>query len=235
MPFTPRKRTGLEFLDLPADVCSAEELEGTLADLRVVNRYLGDTRALLKHLSAHMDGNEAVSMLDVATGSADLPVAVADWARKRGIGISLTGVDINLRSIDIARKVTAGYPEITLKVADALALPFPDRSFDYVVCSKMLHHMKDPEAVSLIREMLRVARRGFLVIDLRRSWIAYGLIYLLTRIFTRNRITRYDGPLSVLKSFTAAELADLATKAGAGSFTIRREPFWLLVLSGEIR
>ena len=234
MSLTPRKRTGLEFLDLPADVCSTEELEGTLADLRVVNRYLGDTRALLKHLSAQINGNEAVSLLDVATGSADLPVAVAKWARKRGIGVSMTGVDINLRSIEIARKVTAGYPEITLKVADALALPFPDRSFDYVVCSKTLHHMKDPEAVSLIKEMLRVGRRGYIIIDLRRSWIAYGLIYALTRIFTRNRITRYDGPLSVLKSFTVAELSGLASQAGAASFSIRREPFWLLVLSGEI-
>jgi len=69
--------------------------------------------------------------------------------------------------------------------------------------------------------------------DLRRSWIAYALIYLLTRIFTRNRLTRSDGPLSVLKAFTPLELANLASSAGAAHFTLTRELFWLIVLKGD--
>lgn len=234
MPFIPRKRTGLEFLDLPPEVCSVKELAGSLADIRVVNRYLGDRRALLKHLAAKVKGRERITVLDVATGAADLPIAIVEWARKRGHGISVTGIDINNRAIEIAREYAVAYPEIKLQVADALQLPFPDQSFDFVLCSKTLHHMKEPEAVAALREMLRVARRGYIVMDLRRSWIAYLLIYLLTRIFTRNRMTRFDGPLSVLKSFTASELRDWAAKAGARSCRVRREPFWLLVLSGEV-
>ena len=233
MPFTPEKRSGLEFLDLPPDVCSMEELEGSLADLRVVNRYLGSRRAVLKHLSAKVPENSSVTVLDVATGSADLPVAIVDWARRRGVSASITGLDINNCSVEVARVQTAGYPEIKLRVGDALNLPFSDGCFDFVLCSKTLHHMKDPDAVRLIQEAMRVARRGYIIMDLRRSWIAYGLIYLLTRIFTGNRITRYDGPLSVLKSFTTRELEALAASAGASNFTISREPFWLLMLSGE--
>ena len=99
MPFTPEKRSGLEFLDLPPDVCSMEELEGSLADLRVVNRYLGSRRALLKHLSAKVPENSSVTVLDVATGSADLPVAIVDWARRSGVSASITGLDLNNRSI----------------------------------------------------------------------------------------------------------------------------------------
>ncbi|QXE90854.1 methyltransferase domain-containing protein [Geomonas subterranea] len=233
MPLIPRKRTTLEFLDLPPEVCTQEELEESLADLRTVNRYLGDTRALLKHLSGKVQGQRHISVLDVATGSADLPVAIVEWARGQGLGVSVTGVDVNSRTIDIARRYASGYPEIKLMVADALHLPFRDHSFDVVLCSKSLHHMKEPEAVTAMKEMLRVARRGFIVMDLRRSWIAYFLIYLLTRIFTRNRMTRYDGPLSVLKAFTAGELRECAAKAGATSVHVRREPFWLLVVSGE--
>jgi len=235
MSLVPEKRRGLEFLDLPPDVCSREELEESLADIRVVNRYLGNRRALLKHLSAKIMGSSAITVLDVATGSADLPVAIVDWARERGISVNITGVDINNRSIEIARTQTAGYPEIKLRVADGLNLPFPESSFDFVLCSKTMHHMKDLEAVRLIEEMLRVAKRGYIITDLRRSWIAYALIYLMTRLFTGNRITRYDGPLSVLKSFTTCELAALASSAGASNFTVSREPFWLLVLSGEAR
>lgn len=234
MFFVPEKRTGMEFLDLPPEVCSAEELEGSLADIRVVNRYLGDRRALLKHLSAKIKGREPVTVLDVATGSADLPVAVAEWGRAHGIDIAITGVDINNRSIEIARRQAAKYPEIKLEVADALQLPFADNSFDFVLCSKTVHHMKEPDAVAMMKEILRVAKRGYIVMDLRRSWVAYVLIYLLTRIFTRNRITRYDGPLSVLKSFTGSEMETLARRAGAASFTVFREPFWLLVLAGDL-
>ena len=233
MPLTPKKRKGLEFLDLPPDVCSREELEESLADIRVVNRYLGNRRALLKHLSAKIAGGGALDVLDVGTASADLPMAVVDWARSRGVQVDITAVDTNDRCIELARAQTAGYPEIKLKVADGLNLPFPDGSFDYVLCSKTLHHMNEQDAVRMIGEMLRVARRGYIIMDLRRSWIAYALVRILTTVFGRNRITRYDGPLSVLKAFTAAELAALASAAGAGSFAISREPFWLLVLSGE--
>ncbi|WP_136516040.1 methyltransferase domain-containing protein [Geomonas edaphica] len=233
MPFIPRRRTKLEFLDLPSDVCSVDELEGSLADIRTVNRYLGDRWALLKHLSARARGLARITVLDVATGSADLPVTLVEWARKKGIDISVTAVDINSRTIDIARRCTLQYPEIELMVADALELPFGDGSFDFVLCSKTLHHMKEPEGVAALREIMRVARRGYLVMDLQRSWVAYLLIYALTRIFTRNRMTRYDGPLSVLKAFTVEDLTLWAQQAGAPSFRIHREPFWLLVLSGD--
>ena len=231
---TPAKRKGLEILDLSPDAYSFEELDGSLADIRVVNRYLGDQRALLKHLSAKVGAGSAFSVLDIATGSADLPVAMVDWARKSGVSATITGVDINERTVEVARKQTAQYPEITLAVADALHLPYPDKSFDFVLCSKSNHHMTDAENVSLIQEMLRVARQGYIIMDLRRSWIACCLIYLLTRIFTRNRLTRHDGPLSVLKAFTPEELAALASSAGATKFTVAREPFWLLVLSGDV-
>ena len=70
--------------------------------------------------------------------------------------------------------------------------------------------------------------------DLRRSWIAYILIFLVTRLFSRNRLTRSDGPLSVLKSFTPEELASLAARNGTSVFRVSKEPFWLIVLDGRV-
>ena len=234
MSLIPKKRKGPEFLDLPHDAYSVEELQGSLADIRVVNRYLGDQHAMLKHLTGKIAGSAGFTLLDVATGSADLPVAIIEWARKERISAAITGVDINEHTVEVARKQTAGYPEIKLAVADGLRLPFPDKSFDFVLCSKTNHHLTDDDNVRLMKEMLRVAKRGYIIMDLRRSWIAYGLIYLLTRLFTKNRLTRHDGPLSVLKAFTPGELAALASSAGASKFTVSREPFWLLVLSGDL-
>jgi len=236
MPFVsivPAKRTAPEFLDLSPESYGTEELEGSLADIRLVNRYLGDRWALLKHLAMLVGPRRSFSVLDIATGSADMPVAIAQWAEARGMAAQVTGIDINEQTIAAARRHAADYPQISLQVADGLNLPYADRSFDYVLCSKALHHLNEDDALRLVREMLRVARRGYLIMDLRRSWIAYSLIYLLTRIFTRNRLTRYDGPLSVLKSFAPDELATLASTAGASRFILAREPFWLLVLAGR--
>jgi len=234
MNFIPKRRSGPEFLDLPPDTYRPEELEGSLADIRVVNRYLGDMRAMVKYLSLKTGGTTAFSLLDIATGSADIPAGIAAWARRAGKRAVITGVDINRQTIGIARRRCEGFPEIRLAVADGLDLPFADKSFDFVICSKITHHFTDEEAARLMGGMMRVAKRGYLIMDLRRSWIAWALIYILTRLFTTNRLTRYDGPLSVLRSFTPDELAALARRAGATEFAISREPFWLMVLAGEV-
>lgn len=232
----PKRSSMPELRDRPSDTCALGELEGNLNDLILVNRYLGNGRAVLKQLVAMNaeTAREGFSLLDVATGSADIPVAIAKWARKAGIRVDITAVDIDSAIIGIARKRCASYPEITLAAADGFALPFGNRRFDYVLCSKMAHHFTDEQVVRMIKEFSRVARRGYVIIDLRRSRIAYFLIHLLTRLFSRNRLSRYDGPLSVLKAYTPGELSALASRSGTSVFTMSREPFWLLVLAGRV-
>jgi SAM-dependent methyltransferase len=235
MTIMPVRHTTPELLDLPAQMYSREELEGTLADIRVVNRFLGDTAAVLKHLSIMTGkGGDALRVLDLATGSADIPQAIVDWARKRSLPIRVTALDANPQTVEVARQRSNDYPELELIVGDALNLPFPEKSFDIVLCSKTIHHFREDQVVRLLQEAARVARRGYIVMDLRRSWIAYLLIRLLTRLCTGNRLTRYDGPLSVLRAFTPAELAALARSAGLSGFRVVGEPFWRIVLTGEV-
>jgi hypothetical protein len=56
---------------------------------------------------------------------------------------------------------------------------------------------------------------------------------MLTRIFTRNRYTRHDAPLSVLRSYTVSEQDALAERAGLACRRIVKEPFWRIVTSGR--
>ncbi len=233
MPLIPDRRTGLELLDLSPESYTFEEHDRGLRELRLVNRYLGDVRVVLKHLSiiAAGRGRYKLTVLDVGTGSADIPAAIAEWARKTGIEVFITAVDVNPQAIRIARNMIGEEPMIKFGVADGLDLPFRENSFDLVLCSKTLHHFTAKEAVRLIQGMSRIARQGYIVMDLRRSWVAYALIFALTRLFSRNRITRFDGPLSVLRAFTPGELASLASCAGASDFKISREPFWRMVIS----
>jgi len=236
MPWIPEKRNLPELLDLPPDTYTREELGGALNDLARVNRYLGNGRAVLKHLAAlHAEtADEGFTVLDVATGAADIPVTIAKWGRQAGIRVGITAVDLDPIGIGIARRRCEPYPEITLAVADGFALPFANQRFDYVLLSKTAHHFTDDQVSRMIREFSRVARRGYIIVDLERNRVAYYLIYLLTRIFTRNRLSRSDGPLSVLKAYTPGELAALASRSGTSIFTVSREPFWLLVLAGRV-
>ncbi|MGZ8441318.1 MAG: methyltransferase domain-containing protein, partial [Candidatus Deferrimicrobiaceae bacterium] len=236
MPWIPKRRSLPELIDLPHDSYARDELEGLFNDLTFVNDYLGNGRAVLKHLAA-MNAetpDEGFTVLDVATGTADIPVAIAKWARQTGIRVRVTAVDLDPLIVNIARKKSVFYPEITLAVADGFELPFANQRFDYVLCSKTAHHFTDEEVTRMIREISRVARRGYVIVDLRRSWIAYILIFLLTRFFSRNRLSRSDGPLSVLKSFTPGELAALASRSGTSVFRVSKEPFWLMVLEGRV-
>jgi Methylase involved in ubiquinone/menaquinone biosynthesis len=236
MLWIPERKSLPELLDLPHDSYARDELEGALKDLTLVNYYLGNGRAVLKHLAAMNaeTADEGFTVLDVATGTADIPVTIAKWARQAGIRVGITAVDLDPLSINIARKRSEPFPEITLAVADGFALPFANQRFDYVLCSKTAHHFTDEKVLQMIKEFSRVARRGYVIVDLRRSWIAYILIFLLTRLFSRNRLTRSDGPLSVLKSFTPGELAALASRSGTSVFRVSKEPFWLIVLDGRV-
>src|SRR5204863_3447172 len=92
-------------------------------------------------------------------------------------------------------------------------LPFPDRTFDYVIQSLTLHHFDNQGAVSIIKEMARVAARGIFVIDLHRNPVAYFFYTTIGRLFLHNRLIREDGALSILRSFTPEELGALAREA----------------------
>jgi 2-polyprenyl-3-methyl-5-hydroxy-6-metoxy-1,4-benzoquinol methylase len=234
----PERRRGQELIDLSPESYSQSEYAGSLEDIRKVNRFLGDNRATLKFFSALVSGiavsaERSIRVLDIATGSADIPVAIVKWARLQGLKVVVTAVDSNPLAIREAAAFTQAYPEITVAVEDGFTLPFEDVSFDIVLCAKTLHHFSEEDTVRLLKEMDRVAAIGYIIMDLRRSWVAWLLIAILARIFSRNRLTRYDGPISVLRSYTVTELGALADKAGLAYRRILRHPFWLMVLVGR--
>ena len=238
MFLVPDRKYGPEIIDLSVENYSLSEYAGSLADIRTVNRFLGDYRAVRKYVSplvlaVRSTVARPIRVLDVATGSADIPVAIIKWARRRGIQIEVTAIDNNPLAVREAEAFTRGLPEITVAVADGFSLPFEDESFDIVLCAKTLHHFTEEDTVRLLKEMGRVAAFGYIIMDLRRSWVAWSLITILSRIFTRNKLTRHDGPMSVLRSYTVSELDGLAEQAGLSGRRVVKEPFWLMVVWGR--
>lgn len=223
-----------ELMDEPE--LDSRQLAASLADLRRVNRLLGGTRATIRRLGPLVlrlgrGAGRPVRLLDVGTGSADLPKRLVAWSRKRGVDLQVVATDLHPSTAALATEATAGEPAIRVMLADALRLPFTTGSFHLALCSTALHHFDDAGAVRVLRELDRVASRGFLVSDLRRTGPAMlGARALAATVWRRHPITRHDGPLSVAAAFTAGELRALAAEAGLRSFQVRSEPVFRISL-----
>jgi ubiquinone/menaquinone biosynthesis C-methylase UbiE len=113
---------------------------------------------------------------------------------------------------------TRDYPEIGLVRGDGRALPLASDAVDFVLSSQMLHHFSEDDIINLLRGWSRVARRAIIIGDLVRHPLAYHGIRLVTKVFTRNIMTRNDAPLSVQRAFTLEEWRDLFERAGIGPF-----------------
>ncbi|HVF88967.1 MAG TPA: methyltransferase domain-containing protein [Blastocatellia bacterium] len=219
---TPKRIYEEELLD--AGDGTDDDVAENLADLRRINKVLGGTRVVLDALSkaARRDRLEELSLLDVGTGSADIPSAVSRWCRGRGIKPSIAAVDISERNLRVARSRLGIDPEIDLLQADALNLPFVSRSFDYVTASLFLHHFQEEDVARLLHDFARIARRAVIVNDLVRNLVPYYFIRMTGPVFATSYLTRNDGPVSVLRGFTADELSVQAERAGLKQFRVRR-------------
>ena len=213
-----------------------EEYDRFLQDIRLVNRYAGDIRALKNTLLREIkkENQREFSVLDVGAGSGELLRVVADFARKSGRKCRLYGLELNARSAESIREESKKYPEIDAIRADAFRLPFADDAFDYVICSLFTHHFTDENVVVILGELKRVAQRGIYVIDLHRHRLAYLSYKVFCAAFGISRLVREDGSLSVLRSFKPVELKALAKKADLSDARIERHfPFRLVLASGK--
>jgi ubiquinone/menaquinone biosynthesis C-methylase UbiE len=215
---------------------TTEEYEGCIVELQRVNRWLGDTRALRNSLLKDIAAAElrSVSVLDVGAGSGELLRVIADWAIETKRVARLVGLELNERSAREIVAASAQYSQISAVRGDAFRVPFRDIQFDYVICSLFTHHFRDPQVVSLLQEMARVARRKIFVIDLHRNVVAYTFFTTIAKLFLHNRLIREDGALSILRSFNSDELRALANKAEMKNVTVEEHFPSRLVLSAEV-
>ncbi len=213
-----------------------EELVASLSDIRLVNRFLGGRRTLLRHLLPMIEqlGRKRVRLLDLGTGSGDLPVAIVEWARKRKIEIDFVVIDLNRRVAREAHLLSAEHPEISTVQADARRPPFPPRSFDFVLASLFLHHFETPEAARLIASFADIARVAVVINDLRRHPIAYYSIKALTWMFRASRMVRYDAALSVQRGFTDHDVDEISRLAGMPLQVFRHFPYRFLAIASSV-
>ena len=186
-----------------------------LADLATVNRVTLAHRPVLRFLTqawAQRPAGEAVSVLDVGCGHGDLLRAIRRLAEAQQRPARLQGIDLHPHSTAAARAATPPAMAIDYVTADVFAWQ-PERT-DFIVSSQVAHHLDDAQLRALLQWLMRHARHGWCVADLRRHWFPYLGFRWLARLAGWHRVVRLDGTLSIARSLTPADWRRLLADAG---------------------
>jgi len=212
----------LEMMDRPQPVST--ELERDLQRIRQLNRWFGSYPLVLSFIRRWIKPGARLRIVDLATGSGDIPRLIIDYSRSIGALVEIDALDRQSATLEIARKLSAGYREISYIDADILEWNSAS-AHDIALCTLALHHFSDEEAVKVLRRCSELATKFVLVSDLRRGFFLKAGVYVLTAFVFREPMTRYDARLSAARAFSFSEFNGLVRRAGWKNFGHRRSRF----------
>ncbi len=225
---TPAERDGeAEILD--REGLDPALVEDALAELTRVNRLLLGYRPVLRTLLPRLQkGPPRQLVLDVGTGSGDVAGVLARKAARRGTEVTVVGVDCKLAHVLAGRR--RGIRQLRV-VADAGALPFRDGAADWSLSTLFFHHFGADTNLRIIAEMRRTARRGAVVVDLRRNRLGELVGRVLVPLTGAGFITRHDGRVSLARCWRFRDVAELASHLPVRELA-RRFPFRFSLVLG---
>ncbi len=204
-----------------------------LAGLARLNRWSRSDVGLWRQLQAEARrvAPRPLRVLDIATGSADLPIGLARRARAAQLPIQFSACDLSPTALDVATQAAAQADvAIQFFIWDAVEDAIP-ADFDVILISLFLHHLSDDQIVQLLTKLVQAKPGLILVNDLARSWWNLATVSLAARLLSRSSVVHFDAPASVRAAFTKAELLELANRAGLTNATLHFQfpARWLLV------
>ncbi len=211
-----------------------DEFRACLVDLARVNRLTlayGPTLAFFDRLADHgLPQGRPLEVVDVGSGYGDMLRAVDAWAVRRGVQVSMTGVDLNPWSRQAATEATQAGRPIRWVTSDAFIYE-PPGDVDVVISSLFTHHLPDALVVKFLRWMEETARLAWFVSDLHRHPVPFHFFRHFSRLASFHRFVQHDGPVSIARAFSIADWRRLLAEAGCVSgVDIRwRIPFRLTV------
>src|SRR5438552_5092191 len=179
----------LEMMDQPQPLSA--ELERDLERIRQLNRWFGSYRLVLSFIRRWIKPGARMRIVDVATGSGDIPRLIIDYSRSISAVVEIEALDRQSATLEIAKKLSANYPEISYVDQDILKWN-PPEPYDAALCTLTLHHFSDEDAVKVLRLCSELATKFVLVSDLRRGFFLKTGVYILTAFLFREPMTHYD-------------------------------------------
>jgi 2-polyprenyl-3-methyl-5-hydroxy-6-metoxy-1,4-benzoquinol methylase len=193
--------------------CSYEDFRGCLRSLEQVNRWLLGYRPTLAWLERlPREPHEPVHIVDVGSGGGDLLRQIAGWARRQGIAVQLTGIDLNPYAARAAAESAPNELRIAWVTGDALVYR-PEKRMDIVVSSLMAHHLEDEEIIALLRWLEATAQVGWFINDLKRSAWSCRMFGWVGVMVEWHRFVKHDGPVSFRRAFREEDWVRLLAAA----------------------
>lgn len=196
--------------------CHGEVVDQTLRELEVINRLLGGDHVTLDGISRLISKpRDSYTVADYGCGGGDLASKIIRWGKKRKLTFTVTGVDANPNIVEFARKHN---PDVSFEVLDV----FRNKTdYDIITATLFVHHFDEDQLVELFRSMNAHARVGVVINDIHRHPLSYYSIRILTQLFSKSAMVKFDAPLSVRRAFKKRELINVLNKAGIRKYELK--------------
>ncbi len=215
----------VEYLD--RDDCPAADKVRLVRALHRLNQFLRNYGRFLAVLRPHLAQvariqGRAPRVLELASGSGEFTLAVAEEARREGLSVDITGSDV------VPEYVAAGNA-----AAEQRALPVsfrrvnafdmsdiePDH-YDVVFIAQSIHHFSPGQLAMMIAQARTIARSMFVAVDGLRSLRVLSFLTvsgLLASTAIRDMRFAHDAITSARKFYSASELESFAEIAAPGA------------------
>lgn len=223
MPDFSQRSTLLEIMDEP-DI-PREDIRVALLEIEAINVRLGGYGVVTGALDKLDITQEPITILDIGCGSGDMLRKIAEWSKRKNKKVRLTGIDLNADTIEFARERSGGY-DITFKTQDVFDDAMMNEPVDVTTASLFCHHFEKKPLVEVLKRMHALAKKAVVINDLHRHWFAYYAIGVLTYVFAKSRLVRYDAKLSVARAFTRKDWEETLAAAGVTNYTLQWRWAW---------
>lgn len=228
-----KRSTEKELLDSP-DCDPALALESYRL-MEKVNCFFGGIRNVRRFIEkevAERKSTSPIRILDIGSGSCDIPIAISRWARSRGIPVKFTCLEVFDSAVKIARAKLAESGETSVElIQEDVFTHVPGEPYDYAVASMCFHHFEDEKILELMRHLRNFVKNGVFINDLHRSFLTWiGAVHMTT---FSNEGVKHDSRLSIRRGFKIRELRRLLMQLE--DVTVSVEPSWLCRVSATVR
>ncbi|MBE1554111.1 demethylmenaquinone methyltransferase [Sporosarcina limicola] len=127
-----------------------------------------------------MNVHEGASALDVCCGTADWTIALSEAVGSTG---DVTGLDFSMGMLEAGQTKVMDIPTVSLVQGNAMDLPFPSNTFDYVTIGFGLRNV--PDYATVLKEMHRVLKPGGMIACLETSQSEIPIYRQLFRFYFR--------------------------------------------------
>src|SRR6266513_3704005 len=141
--------TVLEMMD--RDQPPSAELERDLERIRQLNRWFGSYHLVLAFIRSWIRSADKLRVVDLATGSGDIPRLIVDYARRIGANVEIDALDRQPATLAIAERLSVNYPEISYREANILEWNSIE-TYDIALCTLALHHFSNEDAARILHK-----------------------------------------------------------------------------------